>query len=115
LAAFSEKARRWKEQVAGTSAPPPQGVAVASGPVVDGWRGSRHRRWRPRARASGRPASRGAQRGQVVVDLVTDRQSEVVGHASAGESEDGGAGESEDRGARLEVGIDAPSSARLGK
>jgi hypothetical protein len=49
------------------------------------------------------------------VDLVTDRQSEVVGHASAGESEDGGAGESEDRGARLEVGIDAPSSARLGK
>ena len=88
---------------------------MASGPVVDGWRGSRHRRWRSRARASGRPASRGAQRGQVVVDLVTDRQSEVVGHASAGESEDGGAGESEDRGARLEVGIDAPSSARLGK
>jgi hypothetical protein len=74
----------------GTSAPPPRGAAVASGPIVDGWRGSRHRCWRPRARASGRPASYGARRDRVVVEPVTDGQSEVVGHASTGESEDGG-------------------------
>jgi|UPI000220CE32 hypothetical protein len=101
LAAFSEKRRR-KEQVTGTSAPPPRGAAVASGPVVDCWRGSRHRRRRPRARAPGRPASRDARRDRVVVDPVTDGQSEVVGHTSAGESEDGGA--------RLEARIDAPNS-----
>jgi hypothetical protein len=86
----------------GTSAPPPRGAAVASGPIVDDWRGSRHRRRRPRARAFGRSASRDARRDWVVVDLVTDGQSEVVGHTFAGESEDGGA--------RLEAGIDAPSS-----
>lgn len=73
---------------------------MASETVVDSWRGSRHRRWRPRAPASGRPTLRGARRDRVVVELVTDGQSEVVGHASAGESEDGGAGESEDRGER---------------
>jgi hypothetical protein len=87
---FSEKARRQKEQVVGTSAPPPRGAAMASGPVVDGWRGSRHRRWRPRARVSGRLTSHGARRDWVVVEPVTDGQSEVVGHASTGESEDGG-------------------------
>jgi hypothetical protein len=74
----------------GTSAPPPRGAAMASGPVVDGWRGSRHRRWRPRARVSGRLTSHGARRDWVVVEPVTDGQSEVVGHASTGESEDRG-------------------------
>jgi hypothetical protein len=32
-------ARRRKEQVAGTSEPPSRGAAMASGPVVDSWRG----------------------------------------------------------------------------